>query len=145
MGFNPQQIPIFLVQSFLIHLFEAVIYPWRKFADIKVDMFGVIIALPKLVILIDRFKLTYISYLNVSEDGLVNWCEKFWNAMEAVCVKRVDGLKMKGWQKEREDRKYKSGEMERGDKFKIGEGNGKWEERKGIIKEIHTFVTYQPA
>ena len=32
------------------------------------------------------------NYLIISEEGLVNWCEKFWNAMEAVCVKRVEGL-----------------------------------------------------
>ena len=30
--------------------------------------------------------------LNVNDEGFVNWWEKFWNAMEAVCVKSVDGL-----------------------------------------------------
>ena len=31
-------------------------------------------------------------YLNVNDEGFVNWWEKLWNAMEAVCVKSVDGL-----------------------------------------------------
>ena len=30
--------------------------------------------------------------LNVSDCGLVNWCEKLWKAIEAVWLNNVDGL-----------------------------------------------------
>ena len=40
----------------------------------------------------NTFSLRVHSYLNDSEDGLVNWFDIFFKAMEAVCVNSVEGL-----------------------------------------------------